>query len=267
MPPYGTLEGYKRKRRGTWKPAKRRKGAYVYKSTRAQYAPAPVRRAARRMLNTRTAGFLGIEKKFYDTALANAALVAPTDAAGGEVDPSATSMISTPVQATGPQDRDGKKILIKSAVIKGHVQFPAAINLTALVGQVSVFVALVLDTQSNVTQMNSEDCFKNLAGLALTAPTPMRNLLFGERFKVLKSELIKLPIPQATFDGTNIEQSGARQDFDWYVKTGNLKVNFNAGTTASIANVIDNSLHMIAYCSSTTLAPTISYNARIRFVG
>ena len=49
--------------------------------------------AALRRRNVRTAGFLGIERKFYDTALTATALTASTDASGGEVDPSATSMI------------------------------------------------------------------------------------------------------------------------------------------------------------------------------
>ena len=52
--------------------------------------------AKQRRQNLRTAGFLGIEKKFYDTSLVDAALTAPTDCTGGEHDPSATSMISAP---------------------------------------------------------------------------------------------------------------------------------------------------------------------------
>jgi len=47
-----------------------------------------------------------------------------------------------------------------------------------------------------------------------------------------------------------------------------MKVKFNAGTTASVANVIDNSIHVIAYASNITgVAPTISYQSRLRFVG
>jgi len=55
--------------------------------------------------------------------------------------------------------------------------------------------------------------------------------------------------------------------FDWFIRLKGLKVKFNAGTTASIANVIDNSLHIIAFASTTDPQAKISYNARLRFVG
>jgi len=80
-----------------------------------------VARRARAMLNRRTAGFLGIEKKFYDTGLIAGDLLAPTDAAGGEFDPSSTSMISTPAQGDSEQNRDGKRIMIKSVQVTGVV--------------------------------------------------------------------------------------------------------------------------------------------------
>jgi len=79
-------------------------------------------RAARYIANQRSGGFLGIEKKFYDTGLTSAALTAPTDATGGEHDPSSTSMISTPAQGDSEQNRDGKRIVIKSVQITGVVR-------------------------------------------------------------------------------------------------------------------------------------------------
>jgi len=228
-----------------------------------------VQRQRMRRRNVRTAGFLGIETKFYDTSLGATALTAPTDASGGEFDPSATSMISTPAQGDTEQNRDGKRIVIRNVHINGNIVVPPGIDKTAMPGQVDVFVALVLDTQSNGAQMNSEDCFKNLSGAAAQAPNPIRNLLFGPRFRVLKSQNFLMPIPSASYDGTNIEIAGTRRDFDWFLNLKDLVVNFNATTptVTTIASVVDNSLHVIAYCNSTSLAPTIAYNARIRFVG
>lgn len=230
------------------------------------YGRRPGMRRRRTAANIRTAGFLGIENKFYDTSLGATALLAPTDAAGAEVDPSTTSMISTPAVGDSEQNRDGKRIVINSVQIRGFINAPGALNQTT--GQIatSVYVALVLDTQTNGAQMNSEDCFKNTGAAAILAASPMRNLLFGPRFKILKSWLINSEAPSLTYDGTNIEWSGWRKDFDCFLKV-NIPVNFNAGTTASVANVIDNSLHIIAYTSNASTAPTIGYNARIRFVG
>lgn len=224
-----------------------------------------VARRARAMLDRRTAGFLGVERKFYDTSLSATLIVAPTDAAGAELDPSSTSMISTPAQGDGEQNRDGKRILIDQVQIKGTVAFTALADQTAGPTDKIVFIALVLDTQSNGAQMNSEDCFKNTNAAALTATAPMRNLLFGNRFRVLKTWILQSDYKPA-YDGTNIEVGGNHVPFEGLVPfPAGLPVNFNAGTTASIANVIDNSIHVIAY--GTGSAATLSYNARIRFRG
>lgn len=229
---------------------------------------ASVKRAARAMLNTTTQGFLGIEKKFYDTALAPTALSVATDATSGECDPSATSMISTPAIGDGEQNRDGKRIVIKSVQVKGFIDLPASMGsaLIPLPG-VQVFVALVLDTQSNGAQMNSEDCFKNLSGDARNNVCLMRNLLANERFRVLKSQVIELtPNSIAQFDATHVTYNGCSKAFDFFVPL-DLPVNFNAGSTSTIAAVVDNSLHVIAFATTNNpSAPTISYNARIRFL-
>jgi len=113
--------------------------------------------------------------------------------------------------------------------------------------------------------MNSEDCFKNTGASAALNTSPIRNLLFGPRFKILKQGTFTLTYPTMSWDGTNMEVGGASRLFSWFIPLNNLVVNFNSGTTASIANVIDNSIHVIGYATVNT--PTITYNARIRFVG
>lgn len=223
---------------------------------------------ALRARNQSNRGFLGIETKFYDTALIGGGIPAPVDCAGAEFDPSATSMISTPVVGDGEQNRDGKKIAILSAQITGVVTEPNQANQTNLDVPNVVVCYLVLDTQSNGAQLNSEDVFKNTGADATLNGSLQRNLLFANRFRVLKKWKSNMGQISATYDGTNIEVAGMRKTFDWFVKfPGGLAVNFNAGTTASIANVIDNSLHIIAFTTGGAGTPLLSYNARIRFQG
>lgn len=225
------------------------------------------RAAAFRRRNVVTAGFLGIERKFYDTTLTATALVAPTDASGAEFDPSATSMISTPAVGDTEQNRDGKQIVIESVELNGTLNVPTSELAAGPAPGTTCYVALVLDTQSNAAQMNSEDCFKNTSAAANQAANPMRNLLFGKRFRILKAEQFDLtPEAISHFAVDSFSASGKIEQFRWFLPM-RLQVNFNAGTTASIANVIDNSLHVIAYVNNTGLAPTIAYNARIRFRG
>lgn len=78
---------------------------------------------------------------------------------------------------------------------------------------------------------------------------------------------LQLRIPTLTYDGTNIEQTGFHTPFKLSWK-GLMPVTFVTGsTTADIANVTNNSLQIVAYCSNTSMVPNILYNARVRFVG
>lgn len=209
------------------------------------------------------------EKKFYDTALAATAVVVATDAAGAELDPSATSMISTPAQGDGEQNRDGKRITIESVYVTGIVDRPRQELSADTLNTSRVFVALVLDTQSNGAQMNSEDCYKNTGATSLLSVVPQRNLAFGSRFKVLKTgEFDLTPNTLSHFAVDSFSSNGVGAPFEWYHKFKEpLVVNFNTVTPTvnTILSVVDNSLHMIAYATASGV--TLSYNARIRFFG
>lgn len=215
---------------------------------------------------------LGIEHKYYDTTLVGSALANPTDCSGGELDPSATSMISTPAQGDTSTDRDGKKIIIDGVYIK----FSCQRNGNEVFADMSIdnqfFIALVLDRQSNGAQLNSEDVFKNTGGSATTAVDLQRNLLFAKRFKVLRYIVVDMNWKTLCQVATNsFSATGLGYHFEWYVPfPKGLQVNFNSGTTASIVNVIDNSLHIVGFCNNATAGSnpgTLSYNARIRFRG
>lgn len=222
--------------------------------------------AARMVANAVTMGYMGIEKKFYDTALADATVGVATDCTGGMFDPSATSMISTPTQGDGEQQRDGKAIVIDSLILKGHIYNDGTASLGVQVQASKVFVAVVLDTQSNGAQMTSELCFKNTAAQASSNVEPLKNLLSGKRFRILKSQVYDVNPNGIMTAGANFAANGIARTFDWYIPfKGGLPVDFNAGTSASIANVVNNSLHVVAF--STIGGNLIGYNARIRFQG
>lgn len=252
--------GAKRRAQAKSKLAAAREGARKASQARASYARA----------NTSSRGFLGVEKKFYDTFLVNSNITSPTDASGGEHDPSATSMISTPPQGDSATERIGKKIGIESVQVKGTVRINAEVNQTAGDNPQTVFVALVLDTQTNGAQLNSEDVF-TVAGSATSVlnGAPLRNLEYGSRFRVLRSECFVFEPGNMVYDGTNVETAGVTKKIEWFHRFKDpLVVNFDSGTTASVANVIDNSLHIVAFGSdSSANAPDLSYLARIRFVG
>lgn len=223
--------------------------------------------SSNRRRNTTTAGFIGIEHKFFDTFLVDAVIANSDDGSGGVVDPSASVIISSPPQGSGPSDRDGKKILIESISISGNVSF-AHNSSASLKTMPIIYVALVMDTQTNGASMTSELALQNLSGTLSMAANPMKNLLRSTRFQTLKVWEMQplMPAILGRFDANTYETMGFRIPFDLFKKVS-IPVNFNgAGVDANVANVSDNSLHMIAFSSLAAFAK-ISYHCRIRFVG
>lgn len=227
--------------------------------------------AARQVANAVSMGFLGIEKKFLDCARTATAVSAVAALTGGEIAPSAgcTGCLSCPAQGDSEQARDGKRIVIDSLIIKGYVA--ADEDASEAAGKSNkCFVAVVLDTQTNGGTFAaggiSESVFKNLTGTADLNVDPTKNLLFGNRFRILKSQVYDLTAPGVAAAGA-LAFNGNRRDFDWYIPfKGGMQVNLNAGTTADVANVIDNSIHVIAFCTLAAKT-TIAFNSRIRFQG
>lgn len=131
-----------------------------------------------------------------------------------------------------------------------------------------IYVALVLDTQTNGAQLNSEDVFSNPGASIGLASSPLRNMSYTERFKVLKMKKIRVPVLSLTYDGTNIEQTGVNIPFSMFVKLGGLQTKFQSGTTTGYCGtIVDNSLHMIAFTNSNSIAVSINYNSRLRYIG
>lgn len=217
--------------------------------------------------NPRTGGFLGIETKFLDSGLVSSALSVSTAGAAGEKDPTTLNTICAIAQGDGESNRDGRTCMLKSVQVRGVIREPFLEAQTTPLNENGYFVAVVLDTQTNGAQLNSEDVFVNPSGSNICGDQPMRNLQFINRFIVLWSKHIERPDRQGvSWDATIGEYSASGVKFSMYKKLA-LPMHFT-GTTAAIANIADNSLHVIAWARVTSaLSPTISYNARVRFVG
>ncbi len=229
---------------------------------------ATARRNFRNRALFRTGGFTGIERKFYDQKLIASALTAPTGATGGEHNPSATIALNTCTQGDGEQQRDGRKMTMKAIYVQGNVSISNQGAFSSADVATSVFIALVLDTQTNGALLNSEDVFVNPGANAATAALPMRNLQFTKRFKVLQMKKFVMANPALANDTGatgGMVSNGLLRNFKFY-KSMNIPVTFS-GTTETIANITDNSLHIVAFCSNTALAPLLNYSSRMRFVG
>lgn len=225
--------------------------------------------------NIRSGGLLGIETKFLDITIAATPITAPTDASGGEIQPTAgcTGCLSAPAQGDGAQQREGKKIVIKSILVQGAVTLTGQSGIAALNPEVfpTVYLALVQDSQTNAQTINSEDVFANIAGVGQNAPMPFRNMSNTSRFKVLATKVITprqfFSLASNDAQVTTVSTAGVTVP---YKLSANMKMPVNFTTTSTLANVntvTDNSIHMVAYCSSVSMGPTVAGGCRIRFVG
>jgi len=219
----------------------------------------------------RTGGFLGKELKFIDYELAAHALVATV--AGSECDPqSSVDCLNATAQGDTEQNRDGRRQFTHSIMIKGYVDFhPSKATATFSLDSCFVKLALVLDTQTNGAQLNAEDVFVDPSSTYLDS-TLVRNLQYTSRFKVLKMITIKVPpmIGGYCGDGTTNLADGCRTHvpFSCYYNFKTPLVTSYTNTTAVVANIADNSLHLIAIKSKTTenaQVRQLNYYSRCRF--
>lgn len=223
------------------------------KSARKAYKKTYARR------NMRTAGLLGVEHKYYDLER-DAAIVGSV--AGAEQDPATINCLNAMAQGDGAQNREGRKIKINAVHLQGHVLF-ADQDISTPGTNPYVRIFLVLDTQTNATQMNSEDLLQDPSDADLDA-CAFRNLEYSGRFRVLKEVYVKKPMAPSVWDGTSSLVAGTLTPFEMHVKC-NIVTHF-VSSTPSVADISDNSLHVIAV-GTNGISATLRYISRVRFFG
>lgn len=235
--------------------------------TSSYVAPTRSYSAGRRRL-ARTGGTIGQEVKYLDACASHINIVAPTDCAGAEIQPETgpTDCLSCPARGDGPDERDGQKITFKSIYVEGSITLATHTGVASVHPSPVIFVALVLDTQTNGTAINSEDVFTTINDTASVNCYPLRNMGNTSRFRVLASKTIYCgPLWTSQDSASTCTQGGPVRQFRLSYKRP-MVMNFT-GTTAAVANCRDNAISLIAMSTSTSMTPNISFNSRMRFVG
>lgn len=203
------------------------------------------------------------ERKYFDTYLSNTAIVASTDWTGTELDPG-TSTLFYPQEGSDLDNRIGRRVEVYKISVRGQITCDAQANQTATDAASDVRLILALDQQTNGAQMQGEDLMEppGAATANLTALTFQNKANFG-RFRVLKDKTFTLQNPNAAWDGVNMEQQGLTKNFKWTVKFQKpIEVRYNGTNGGTVADVVNNSFHLIGQASSTALAPKIHYQCR-----
>lgn len=206
------------------------------------------------------------EIKYFDEERALTAIATGTTGwAGGEADPATVNALFAPTTGNDINNRIGRKVDVRNIRIKGIINCAAQADQTGADSSLTCRIVLVQDKQTNAAQLNAEDVFDS--GDATQAVYMFRNLAFLNRFKILKDKSFTFQNPNMTFDGTNIEQAGLRKYFKINFKFRKpLRVTFNSTNGGTVADIIDNSFHIIAITDSASLAPNLSYKVRTAFI-
>lgn len=210
--------------------------------------------------NMRTGGFLGIEKKFFDTEHTGYNVTA----AWANVSPT-TTMLSCVEQGNGQSQRNGKKYQILSIHIKGVIDVDAVESSNSPLPDQVARVALVLDTQSNGAALTATDVFSDTGTVDAFA---FRNLEYTTRFKVLSDQTFVLKVSQANTNEGGVNLFAHGQNKQYFTMNHVFKKPLDVimdGTTADIARCVNNSLQLVAVGDS--LNSNLAYQARLRFLG
>lgn len=205
------------------------------------------------------------ERKYFDSE--KDGLTVPTVTttwAGAEFDPGTLNTLFAPVTGDDISNRSGRKVQVIALKLRIRYELGAQTNQT-VADQMPLFrIILVQDCQSNSAQLNAEDVISS--GTGLMATEMFQNTSFFGRFKVLKDKTFRVQMPPIAYDGTNIEQGGGSYQFKWFLKFKTpIDVHFNGTNGGTIADIVDNSFHIIA---GQTVAGMITagYKCRVVFL-
>lgn len=219
---------------------------------------------------TSVAFFPSKELKYFDKYLENGSIAVPPVWASANMflNP-ASGLISTPARGDGPQDRHGRRILLKNLQLSGVVYKAAEPVMFAPPVTMIAYIAVIADTQTRGAQATTGQVFTNdMDDIAALVP-PFRNMEFNSRFQVLKHETLALGRGTPfTIDDTVVPAefswAGDIQNFNWYLPLDYI-VTFNGDSTDNVTSVQDLSLHVVAASTSGGNALKLWYKSRIRF--
>jgi len=247
------------------------------KRTRKTASGGKTRAGYTSVARTRGAAVTG-EMKYYDAELNSAAIAATTGTwvAGTLADPSTSinlgaAAVATPGALCVPtvgaalNQRVGRKITIRKVKVHGTIAIPPQAAQAAADSAAKVRIVLVMDQQTNAAPMLSADLFNN-AGAAATTINSFQNPNNFGRFRVLKDKMISLSNLNLAGSPTTADviQAAAKLNFKFAVNFKKpIEVHFNATNGGTVADIVDNSLHMICATDNATYAPTLAYYSRV----
>jgi len=252
------------------------------------YKQASKRIATRRQAPKKRAGYTSVartrgaavagEMKYFDCDRTPNAIVACTTTwpAGTLQDPGTTinlgsAAVPTPQCLFAPtvgsalNQRIGRSVLVRKIKVCGTLAIPAQAADATLDEAMKIRLVLVQDTQTNAAPMTAAQLF-NDASAATTCICSYQNPNNFGRFRVLKDKILTIQDPNMVGAAGAANINGKIVNFKMNVnfKTP-VKVQFNATNGGTVADIVDNSFHIICGASNISYQPTISYYSRVAY--
>lgn len=197
--------------------------------------------------NYRSGGYLGKERKFKDSTVLISLAPAWTLASP------ATGALNAVAQGNGETERDGRKISNSSLHINGSF-------VTRSHEGSEVRIIVFKDTQTNGAAPSP-------ANVIVGGINGFRNLEWVNRFRILYDKTFVVN-PQVYVDPNNANTPTSNapcRDFRANFKLTDTTMFDN--TTADIANITDNSYHVMACSTDSSMQGTLEFTSRFRFYG
>jgi len=217
------------------------------------------RRGYQTVARTRGAYSQG-EMKYQDMEYSNVIVSSPSWT-GTMSDPATFNTLSVPTVGAAINQRIGKGIKIHKVKIRGRIVFnPAEAQAGAFASQ-QVRLAVVLDKQTNSSQMTGAQIFTS-GTTTTSAVNAFQNIDSFGRFRVLKDKTYTIEDPNLAGTDTVHDVNGKSRPFKFSINFKKpLDVRFNATNGGTIADIVDNSIHVV--CNAINTGFNLAYVSRV----
>lgn len=199
------------------------------------------------------------EVKFVDDGQFTSTMATALSSANG--DPTTRACLNAMAQGDGDSERVGRRIVMKSLELQGNIGLHYG-DSAAFVGTYARMV-VYLDKQTNGVQSTPDEVYTAGTGASVNA---YPDLAQSGRFKILVDKWVDLTPGGFSWNGTVWASLGSKKHFRVHVDLNDMEANFT-GTGGTVANIVDNSIHVFFVCSSSFIDCTMQYSSRLRYVG
>jgi len=219
------------------------------------------------------------EMKYFDceSTLVAIPVVTTTWVATTMQDPETTinlgdAAVATPLCLCAPKvsaalnGRIGRSILVHKIKVRGHITTAAQAAQAGADPASYIRLMLVQDMQTNAAQMTGAQLLNDGSAADATINAFQNPNNFG-RFRVLKDKTIVMGDPSGFNDAAGTGAvNGLVRPFKMSINFKNpVKVQFNATNGGTVADIVDNSFHIVAGANTISMAPTLSYYSRVSY--